>query len=150
MLLILLLALSAIPLLGIVWIIVSGTMTTVDGLFMSLILLAMSGILGMTALFELRQRIFPSGDKKGASAGSRAASAGQTGSIRSGRVQDVVFFESNVGQTNKSVITLNNGGSPQTLVLEGDLRNALPVGRSVKITMRKEGGSNVLVDVSYS
>jgi len=35
-------------------------------------------------------------------------------------------------------------------VLEGDLRNALPVGRSVQIRWRKEGASNVLVDVSYS
>jgi len=150
MLLILLLALAVTPLFGIVWIIVSGTLTTVDGLFMSLILLAMSGILGMTALFELRQRMFPSEDKKGASAGNRSLSTGQSGSIRSGRVQEVVFFESNVGQPNKSVITLNNGGSPQTLVLEGDLRNALPVGRSVRIALRKEGGNNVLVDVSYS
>ncbi len=148
MVLLLLLALAGIPLLGIVWIAVFGSLTTVDGLFMSLILLAMSGIFGMTALFELRQRMSPSSGAKGVSSGGRVASAG--GAVRSGRVQDVTFFESNVGQPNKSVVTLSRDGSPETLVLEGDLRNALPVGRSVQIRWRKEGASNVLVDVSYS
>jgi len=49
MTLLLLLVLAAIPLLGVVWIAFYGSLTTVDGLFLSLILLAMSGILGATA-----------------------------------------------------------------------------------------------------
>jgi hypothetical protein len=36
------------------------------------------------------------------------------------------------------------------LVLEGDLRNALPVGQKVEITYRKAGGYNVLVNVNYA
>ena len=47
--------LGIIPLLGIVWIFVSHTLTTVDGLFMSLILLALSGIFFFNALLECRR-----------------------------------------------------------------------------------------------
>lgn len=56
-----------------------------------------------------------------------------------------------MGQPNKSIVTLSNGSkSSQMLVFEGDMRNALPVGRRVEITFRKDGGHNVLVDVVYS
>ena len=47
--------LGIIPLLGIAWIFVSHTLTTVDGLFMSLILLALSGIFVFNALLEFRR-----------------------------------------------------------------------------------------------
>jgi hypothetical protein len=47
--------LGIIPLLGIVWIFMSHTLTTVDGLFMSLILLALSGIFFFNALLEFRR-----------------------------------------------------------------------------------------------
>jgi hypothetical protein len=47
--------LGTIPLLGIAWIFVSHTLTTVDGLFMSLILLALSGIFFFNALLEFRR-----------------------------------------------------------------------------------------------
>jgi len=146
MALILLLVLAAVPLLGVVWIALYGSLTTVDGLFMSLILLAMSGILGPTALYELRRRASGHGAVQGSS--SRLTSQGL---VRSGKVQDVTFFEANVGEPNKSIVTLADGGSgSQTLVLDGDVRNALPVGQRVQITLRKEAGQNVLVNVSYS
>jgi len=48
--------LGIIPLAGIVWIIVSQTMTTVDGLFTSLILLTLSGLFFLNAGVELHQR----------------------------------------------------------------------------------------------
>ena len=68
-----------------------------------------------------------------------------------GTVREVVFFESNVGQPNKSIVTLSDSmGSPQTLALEGDVRNALPVGQTLEITLRKEAGKNVLLDVSHA
>ena len=148
MALFLLLVLAAIPLLGVLWIVLYGSLTTVDGLFMSLILLTMSGILGMTALYELKKGM--SGSAGGQSERSGSARISQGGLVQRGKVQDVTFFEANVGQPNKSIVTLSNSGSPQTLVLEGDMRNALPIGQSVQITMRREAGSNVLVDVSYS
>ena len=47
--------LGIIPLLGIAWIWMSRTITTVDGLFMSLILLALSGIFFLNAFLELRR-----------------------------------------------------------------------------------------------
>ena len=43
-----------------------------------------------------------------------------------------------------------SNGSSQTLALEGDVRNALPVGQTLEITLRKEPGKNVLVDVNYA
>lgn len=48
--------LCLVPLAGIVWIIVAGSITTVDGLFMSLILLSLSGISLLNVFWELRDR----------------------------------------------------------------------------------------------
>jgi hypothetical protein len=45
-----------IPLAGIAWTIVTGTVTTVDGLFMSLILLTLSAVFFLNAFWELRER----------------------------------------------------------------------------------------------
>jgi hypothetical protein len=151
MVLLLLLLLAAVPLAGVVWIALFGSVTTVDGLFMSLILLTMSGIVGTTALYEFRRRM--------SGAGLSHATAGASGGmglypgelLHRGKVQGVEFFESNVGQPNKSIVTLSDGnGASQTVVVEGDMRNALPVGQKVQITLRKEGGQNVLMNLSYS
>jgi hypothetical protein len=119
---------------------------------MSLILLSISAILGLNVLIELRKG-------KSAFAPSRSAlvtrpagpvSDGSRLKTR-GKVKEVVFFESNVGQPNKSIVTLSDGGgSSQTLALEGDVRNALPVGQTLEITLRKEAGKNVLVDVNHA
>jgi len=48
--------LGLIPLAGIAWIIVSGTITTVDGLFESLIMLSISGVFFLNVFWELRDR----------------------------------------------------------------------------------------------
>ena len=37
-----------------------------------------------------------------------------------------------------------------TMVFEGDLRNALPVGQKVEVTVRKETSYNVLLHVNYA
>jgi heme/copper-type cytochrome/quinol oxidase subunit 4 len=47
--------LGIIPLLGIAWTVMNGSITTVDGLFLSLILLALSGIFFLNAFLELRR-----------------------------------------------------------------------------------------------
>ena len=58
--LVLSLVLGILPLLGVAWIFVSGMITlsppsaTVDGLFMSLILLALSGTFWLNAYWEMR------------------------------------------------------------------------------------------------
>ena len=57
MMLVLSVILGIIPLLGVAWIILKASLTTVDGLFMSLILLSLSGILFLNAFLELRGRL---------------------------------------------------------------------------------------------
>ena len=141
------LVLALVPLLGVVWIVLYGSPLTVDGLFTSLILLAMSGILGMNVLLELRKR-------GGTSAKGKFTSTTRStrdGLVQSGRVESVQFFESNVGEPNKSVVTLSDGAkSSNMLILEGDMRNALPVGQKVEVTFREHSGHNVLLNVNYS
>ncbi len=137
--------LALIPLLGIAWIVLYGSITTVDGLFMSLILAAMSGIVGLNVLIELKKQ------RSGGQSFSTATSTTSGGLRQRGRVESVEFYESGVGQPNKSVVTLSDGGTASNLlVFEGDMRNALPVGRKVDVTFRKESGHNVLVDVDYA
>ena len=147
MVLLLSLLLALIPLFGVAWIVMNGSPLTVDGLFTSLILLAMSGILGMNVMLELRKR-------HGTSTKGKSASTTRTtrdGLVQSGKVESVQFFESNVGEPNKSVVTLSNGAkSSNMLILEGDMRNALPVGQKVEVTFRKHSGHNVLLNVNYS
>jgi hypothetical protein len=136
--------LALIPLLGIVWIVLYGSITTVDGLFMALILAAMSGIVGLNVLLELKK-------KRSGVQSSTATSTASGGLRQRGKVESVQFYESGVGQPNKSVVTLSGGDSSSNLlVLEGDMRNALPVGQKVDVTFRKESGHNVLVDVDYA
>ena len=47
--------LGIIPLLGVAWTIKQGTITTVDGLFVSLILLALAAIFFFNAFMEVRR-----------------------------------------------------------------------------------------------
>jgi hypothetical protein len=48
--------LGVVPLIGVAWIVLKASVTTVDGLFMSLILLTLSGILFLNAFLEVRGR----------------------------------------------------------------------------------------------
>ena len=147
MILLVTLVLALLPLLGIGWILMYASITTVDGLFTSLILAAMSGILGLNVLLELKHR--SKGESKGT---TNAAIRTSDGLSQRGRVDSVAFYESNVGQPNKSIVMLLSNGatSSNMLVFEGDLRNALPVGQKVEITFRKADGYNVLVNVKYA
>ena len=54
MMLALSLVLGFLPLLGIVWTLINGMITTVDGLFMTLILLTLSGVFMLNAYWEAR------------------------------------------------------------------------------------------------
>jgi hypothetical protein len=76
MMLIISIVMGIVPLLGIVWTIVTGTITTVDGLFMTLILLTLSGIFFLNVFWELRDRgMLAFLDKKKAPAEKKAPSA---------------------------------------------------------------------------
>ncbi|HKS74923.1 MAG TPA: hypothetical protein VJQ82_17080 [Terriglobales bacterium] len=148
MTLVLSLVLSLLPLLGVAWIVVYGSVTTVDGLFMSLILLAISGVLFLNVLMELKNKLHP---KEATPTRAGGSSSAAQGNVQRGRVANVQFFEAHVGEANKSIVTLEDGArSSHLVVLEGDVRNALPVGQRVEITLRKEGAANVLVNVSYA
>jgi hypothetical protein len=48
--------LALVPLAGIAWIVITRSLTSVDGLFMSLILLTLSGVFFLNALFEMDDR----------------------------------------------------------------------------------------------
>jgi hypothetical protein len=54
MMLALSLVLAILPLLGVVWTLMNGMITTVDGLFMSLILITLSGVFMLNAYWEMR------------------------------------------------------------------------------------------------
>jgi hypothetical protein len=56
--------LGIVPLAGIAWILLAGSITTVDGMFMSLILLTLSGIFFLNAFWELRDHGFLAFRKK--------------------------------------------------------------------------------------
>lgn len=148
MALIFLLVLAVVPLIGVVWIVFFRSVFTVDGLFMSLILLAMSGIVGTTALFEFKHRMAGGGLHAAPAFAGHSQYPGEL--VHRGTVQEVAFYEANVGQPNKSIVTLSDGATSHTMVVEGDVRNALPVGQKVQVVLRKEAGQNVLVNLSYS
>ena len=57
MMLVLSVILGVVPLMGVAWIVLKASVTTVDGLFMSLILLTLSGILFLNAFLEVRARM---------------------------------------------------------------------------------------------
>ncbi|HLZ90354.1 MAG TPA: hypothetical protein VKQ28_01465 [Candidatus Acidoferrum sp.] len=75
MTLLLSLLLGLLSLAGIAWIIIAGSLLSVDGLFMSLILLTLAGIFFLNVLLELRDR-GSAGKGKGAS--SKAVPAAKT------------------------------------------------------------------------
>jgi hypothetical protein len=49
--------LATVPLLGVAWTVASGSLHTVGGLFMTLIMLALSGILFLNVYLDLRHRM---------------------------------------------------------------------------------------------
>jgi predicted lipid-binding transport protein (Tim44 family) len=76
MMLVISIVMGIVPLLGIAWTIATGTVTTVDGLFMSLILLTLSAVFFLNAFWELRDRGALSFlDKKKVAAAATSAAA---------------------------------------------------------------------------
>ena len=64
MMLLLSIVLAVLPLFGIAWAVVNGTITTVDGLFLSLILLALSAVFFLNAFLEIRANGIEAGKSK--------------------------------------------------------------------------------------
>ncbi len=57
MMLVLSIVLALAPLAGVARIVMNGTITTVDGLFMSIIMLSLSGILFLNVYLEVRRKL---------------------------------------------------------------------------------------------
>lgn len=152
MLLIISVILAVVPLFGIVWVLLTRSIFSVDGLFLCLILAAISGIFALNAFWEL-QRV-----RRRRALGLplvysrvRLSPVAAAGAVVQGIVQRVDFYEAHVGQPNKSVITIANGaGSPRILILAGDLRNRVPAGKRVQLVYRNQGGVDTLVEADYS
>lgn len=68
------LVLGILPLLGVVWLLMNGMITTVDGLFMSLILLTLSGTFMLNAYWEMRDHGMI-GKKKAAAPAAKSPAA---------------------------------------------------------------------------
>ena len=151
MLLILSLLLALIPLLGVAAIVYFGTVFTTDGLFMSLILLVISGIFAMNAALELRKGKMAFAGAAGGLAPGKKLALGGGATRERGRVESVDFYESHVGVPNTSIVTLSDGaGASRLLVVDGDARNVLPVGKTAQITYREQQGRKTLLAVDYN
>lgn len=150
--------LSVLPLIGIGYMFVQGSIDTVDNLFYILILLAMSGIFGLSAYLEYKDRkkyAFAGGglfSRAGTASSARwAAAAGNGLQIEAGLVESVVFFETAVGSADRSIVTLRpkRGNEVRVLTFEGDLRNQLPVGHTVQVTFGPGINDNRVLALSY-
>jgi len=143
--------LGLLPLLGIAYIVMTGNGITVDALFMSLILLTISGIFFLNIALELmaRRKAAGGGARQASASGSRIVNTAPGTYSESGLVEAVAFYETEVGQPDKSLVTLRpvNGGPGKTLVFSGDLRSVLPAGKRVKFTYATGAGGNRLVAV---
>jgi hypothetical protein len=141
--------LALVPLAWVAYIAVQGSGLTVDNLFTSLILLAISGIFGLNVLLELRSW------RRAAIAGGGTVEVGGRGAgavqVARGLVESVQFFESPVGQADKSIVTLraNGAGAVRVLPFDGDLRNLLPVGKKIELKYEGDGGALKIVGLSY-
>ena len=153
MLLLLSMILAVLPLLAMAALIWVSPELTVDNLFMSLMLLTVSGIFGLNVLLELRDRGLPLpllGKKR--EPGMVAVGAGRTyvvmptGEVKeSGVVENVAYYESGIGRPNRCVVTLRDGASPRMLVFKGDVRDQFPVGGRVTVRYRTgEEGADLL------
>lgn len=150
MLLLVSMILAVLPLAGIAALVWVNPEMTVDNLFTSLMLLTISGVFGINVLLELRERGLPLpflAKKARAAAGAGSGMHGKVLVMPSGKVKErgvveyVAYFESGIGHTNRSVVTLRNGTAPRLLVFKGDVREQFPLGRQVEVlySVDKEG-----------
>ena len=142
--------LALAPLLGVAYVLLAGEGVTVDSLFTILILLTISGVFGVNALLMLRRRKMAGDPSSGRRTHAAGTAAGLVETAR-GLVESVLFFESPVGQADKSLVTLRTNGAKASCILpfEGDLRNLLPVGKKVELKYQAEAGVARIVALEY-
>src|SRR5216684_2222418 len=145
--------LAVLPLLGVVYVVLSGSLFTVDGLFMNLMFLGISSAFGINALLEARGAgLIPGMKPKPAPASASAKGQGASEPdfgiyVASGTIRDLRFFEAAVGQQNKTLVEFVEDGSstPRFVTFIGNVSDQLPVGSRVRITYRAEPEGNVLL-----
>ncbi len=141
--------LALVPILGIAYIVLSGSLFTVDGLFMIIILLTISGVFGLGAMLELR------GMKMATAEGTAVAvmlpGAAQPTVVEKGTVLDLQFFESSVGMPNKTIVEFKPDGAKDSRLVTfvGNVRDQLPVGSRVKLNYRNDPEGNVLLSRDF-
>lgn len=163
LMLVLSLLLGLIPLAGIAMIALGGWIATVDGLFTSLILAAISGIFFLNAALELRAMgLLPFLKPKDAGAKSvtspappahRAAvasappPASADGVVtETGVVEGVQLYEMPVGYADKSLVNFRATGSvaSRSMVFSGNVQH-LRAGRKIRISYKPSPEGNHLL-----
>lgn len=159
------LLLAAIPFAFIVYMVFTGDIGvpphwTVDGLFMTLILLTISGILAFNALLEAKVRgliRLPGMEPALAGAGGGTFAAGSvsamSGNLKTdiGVIEQVDYFDAPIGQPNKSIVRLRGKKDKEarTLVLYGNMRSLLIPGRKMQLTYFPQEGGATLVSFDF-
>lgn len=156
---------AVLPLVGIALIVLSGWLTSVDGLFTTLILLALSAVFAFDAATDLHRRgIFPlrhsakapkqvvvvalpEAKPLGAAAREQVPLVVAPGDTltETGVVERVEFFEAPVGHPDTSLVTLCSNGSVRLLPFSGDVRPQLAIGRRVRLTYSSAAGQQILL-----
>jgi len=157
------LLLAAIPLLFIVYMVFTGDIGvpphwTVDGLFMTLILLTISGILALNALLEAKNigliRVPGLTPALAGAGGGTFADPALSGNLKTdiGVIEQVDYFDAPIGQPNKSIVRLRPRGAkePRTLVLYGNMRSLLIPGRKMQLTYFPEKDGATLVSFDFA
>lgn len=165
LLLVLSVILGLIPLAGILLIVLGGWIATVDGLFTSLILAAISGVFFLNALLQLRalgllpflKRSDPaaaqpapsrSASSRAVSIAAAAPAPGVNGVVtETGVVEAVRLYEMPVGFADRSLVSFRADGSPapRTMVFAGNVQHLRP-GHRIRISYKPTPEGNVLVD----
>lgn len=144
--------LALLPLAGAVYVASNDgwTAITVDKLFMVLMLLTISGVFGLNALLEARDLgllvpFLKPGKASGAHAVTAALPPGTH--ITTGVARELHFFESHVGQQNKTVVEFvpEDTGVARYISFLGNVVDQFPLGARLRMTYRVEDEGAVLL-----
>ncbi len=160
------LVLGLIPLVGIVLIALSGWIATVDGLFTSLILAAISGVFFLNTLLEMRALGLPPFHKRPAAAPTSSATSSRPSATKApagpptpppppsangvvtevGVVEGVRLYEMPVGYADRSLVSFRAEGSPssRSMVFCGNVQH-LRAGRKIRISYKPSPDGNQLL-----
>ena len=139
--------LAMLPLAGVAYVVISGNLFTVDGLFTSLMLLTISGVFGLNAAMDLHSA--RSAAAGASSVGANTGAAAQPGArVETGAIRALQFFEAHVGEQNKTLVEYIPDGSTAARFISfiGNVRDQLPVGTRVRMIYRADADGNVLLE----